>query len=184
MVCISWSLSLSLQNTLIGVSFMEHTVHPFERNNSVNFRTTIVVDLTTFSSPSKGNPVPSAVSSDTPFRPAPCGHNQARSHSFLGRFGPSRTAYDWHSVLCSLIFAPSSFRRRQRNPRCYDKRRSESDVALFYHLPQSSTYQLKRGELQKSALPSALEVIEAAVRPGERTQSPGRDAHCLQCSGF
>ena len=40
-------------------------------------------------------------------------------------------------------------------------------MALFYHLPRSSTYQLKRGELQKSALPSALEVIEAAVRPGD-----------------
>ena len=34
MVCISWSLSLSLQNTLIGVSFMRHTVRPFKRNNS------------------------------------------------------------------------------------------------------------------------------------------------------
>lgn len=94
------------------------------------------------------------------------------------------SACDWPSVLRSLISAPSSFRRRQRNPRSYDKRRSESDVALFYHLLQSYTYQLKRGELQKSALPSALEVIEAAVRPGERTRSPGRDAHCLQRSGF
>ena len=155
------------------------------KGTTLNFRTTVVaVDLRTFSSPPDGNPVPSAVSSDAPFRPAPCGPNQARSHSCLGSSGPSRTAYDWHGVLCSLIFAPSSFRRRQRNPRCYDKRRSESDVALFYHLPQSSTYQLKRGELQKSALPSALEVIEAAVRPGDRTRSPGRDAHCLQRSGF
>ena len=72
--------SLSLQNTLIGVSFMEHTFRPFERNNSVNFRTSVIrVDLRIFSSPPKGNPAPSAVSSDAPFRPTPCGPNQART---------------------------------------------------------------------------------------------------------
>lgn len=99
--------SLSLQNTLIGVSFMEHTVHPFERNNAVDFRTTVVaVDLRTFSSPPKGNPVPSAVSSDPPFRPAPCGPNQARSHACLGRFGPSRTLRATGLVCYAVSFLP------------------------------------------------------------------------------
>lgn len=116
MVCISWSLSLSLQNTLIGCHSWSM---PFThlKGTTLDFRTTIVaVDLRTFSSPPKGNPVPLAVSSDPPFWPARCGPNQARSHSGSWQVSPvTDSENDWHRGLRSLIFAPSSFRRRQKS---------------------------------------------------------------------
>lgn len=109
-------VSLSVQNTLIGCHSWSI---PFThlKGTTLDFRTTIVaVDLRTFSSPRKGNPVPLAVSSDPPFRPARCGPNQARSHSGSWQVSPvTDSENDWHRGLRSVIFAPSSFRRRQKS---------------------------------------------------------------------
>lgn len=82
--------------------------------------------------------------------------------------GLARHGLHTAGIACyAASFLPRLHLGEDRNPRCYDKRCSDSDVALFYHLPQSPAYQLTRGEMQQSASPSALEVTEAAVRPGD-----------------